>query len=104
LDIAYSKNGVPIRLTQERWLHITTGHPEVADFYHEILETVEIPEVIYEGNQNAQIAVKPLERMEAKYLAVTYKEENDDGFIITAYITSKLKGLQAKPVLWKAPK
>ena len=70
-----------------------------------MLETIENPEVIYEGNQNAKIAVKHLERTEAKYLAVIYKEVNDDdGFIITAYITGKLKGLQAKPVLWKAQK
>lgn len=46
-----------VRLTTERWLHISTGHPEVADFYHEILEAIQNPEVIYEGNQNAKVDV-----------------------------------------------
>lgn len=29
IDIATSVNGVPIRLTEERWSHITAGHPEI---------------------------------------------------------------------------
>ncbi len=43
MEIAISKNGVPIRLTEERWQHISTGHPEIADYYYELLETVEKP-------------------------------------------------------------
>lgn len=30
-----------MRLTDECRLHITMGHPEMADYYYEILETVE---------------------------------------------------------------
>lgn len=48
--VAISKNKVPIRLTNERWFHITIGHPETADLYYEIINTVENPETIYEGN------------------------------------------------------
>jgi hypothetical protein len=40
-------------------MHITTGHPEVADYLFEILATIENPEVIYEGNENGLIAIKP---------------------------------------------
>jgi hypothetical protein len=36
--IAISKNGVPIRLTEERWFHITEEHSEMAGYYFEILE------------------------------------------------------------------
>lgn len=43
MDIAISINRIPIRLTDERWHHISTGHPEMADFYYEILETIENP-------------------------------------------------------------
>jgi len=49
MDIATSKNGVQIRLTEERWFHITEEHSEMAGYYFEVLETVEEPEVIYEG-------------------------------------------------------
>jgi hypothetical protein len=40
-----SKNNVPIRLTEERWQHITIGHPEIADYYFEIQETVKNPSI-----------------------------------------------------------
>jgi hypothetical protein len=29
--LAKSKNGVPIRLTDERWAHILIGHPELKE-------------------------------------------------------------------------
>lgn len=43
MDVAISKNKVPIRLTQERWHHISTGHPQISGYYYEILETIENP-------------------------------------------------------------
>ena len=49
MEIVQSKNGVPIRLTEERWLHITEEHSEMAGYYFEVLETVQVPEAIYEG-------------------------------------------------------
>ncbi|MHC1574416.1 MAG: hypothetical protein ACXQTY_01225 [Candidatus Methanogasteraceae archaeon] len=39
MDVAKSKNGVPIRLTKERWFHITEEHSEMAGYYFEVLET-----------------------------------------------------------------
>ena len=56
-NAAISKNNVPIRLTSERWHHISTGHPEVADFYYEILETIENPRIILQGNFDSLIAL-----------------------------------------------
>ena len=41
MDVAKSKNDVPIRLTEERWFHITEEHSEMAGYYFEVLETVE---------------------------------------------------------------
>lgn len=51
MDISTSKNNVPIRLTRERWFHITEEHSEIAGYYYDVLETIEDPEVIYEGKQ-----------------------------------------------------
>ena len=53
MDVAKSKNGVPIRLTEERWIHITEEHSEMAGYYFEVLETVEEPEAIYEGKMGS---------------------------------------------------
>jgi hypothetical protein len=57
MDIAISKNSIPIRLTDERWMHISIGHPEIADYYYEILEAIESPDKIFEGRNGEMIAV-----------------------------------------------
>ena len=44
-----SKNSVPIRLTDERWIHITEEHSELAGYYFDVLETVQDPQAVYEG-------------------------------------------------------
>ena len=35
MEIAYSVNGTPIRLTYERWFHITENHDDLASYYFE---------------------------------------------------------------------
>ncbi len=102
MDIAISKNNIPIRLTSERWQHITTGHPEVAGYYYEILEAIENPEIIYEGNYNAKIAIKKFQESITTFVVVVYKEISDtDGFIITAHFSNKQQEFKKKKVLWK---
>jgi hypothetical protein len=44
--VAKSVAGVPIRLTDERWTHITEEHCELAALRLEVLETVSRPESI----------------------------------------------------------
>jgi len=61
MDIVKSKNGVPIRLTEE-WIHITEEHSEMAGYYFEVLETVKEPEAIYEGKMGECIAVREIEK------------------------------------------
>jgi hypothetical protein len=43
LEDILSKNGVPIRLTDERWAHITEEHCELAGLRLEVLETITDP-------------------------------------------------------------
>lgn len=57
MDIIQSKNGVPIRLTDERWFHIVEEHSELAGSYFEVLETVEAPQAIYEGKAKELLAI-----------------------------------------------
>lgn len=102
MDIAISKNKVPIRLTTERWQHISIGHPEIASFYYEILETVENPQVIYEGNQGGVIAVSFKYEPSDKFIVVVYREISPaDGFIITAYLSNKEQKFDKKKIVWK---
>ena len=36
-------DGRSVDLTGERWAHITDGHPELAGYRNEVLETVRVP-------------------------------------------------------------
>ncbi|OFX60020.1 MAG: hypothetical protein A2046_02230 [Bacteroidetes bacterium GWA2_30_7] len=102
MDIAISKNGVPIRMTTERWQHITIGHPDLADYYYEILETIENPEIIFEGSYDAKIAIKKFQERDSKFVIVVYKEINaSDGFGVTAYFSTKIQEFKNKKLLWK---
>jgi hypothetical protein len=49
-ETVLSKNGVPIRLTDERWTHITEEHAELAGYRLEVLEAIRQPERIVAGN------------------------------------------------------
>ncbi len=102
MDIAISKNGIPIRFTSERWQHITTGHPEIANYYYEILETIDNPEIIYEGNDDAKIAIKKISDSPDIFIVAIYRETSaNDGFIMTAYFSNKKQEFRNKKILWK---
>lgn len=100
MDIVKSKNDVPIRLTEERWFHITEEHSEMAGYYFEVLETVKEPEAIYEGKMGELLAVKKVEN--DKNIVVFYRElSKEDGFVITAFLTKRKKQFERRRKIWK---
>ena len=89
MDLAYSVNGVPIRLTEERWEHVVSNKPYMGSYYERVLDAVERPTWILQGYARALVAVLTLGRQ--RYLHVVYRELNrEDGFIITAFISRKV--------------
>jgi hypothetical protein len=58
IGIAVSKNGVPIRLTEERWFHVVENHDELAGLSDEVLLTVEDPDFIVKGWADELLAVR----------------------------------------------
>ncbi|MBN1866702.1 hypothetical protein JW916_05375 [Candidatus Sumerlaeota bacterium] len=92
MDIARSVNGVPIRLTYERWYHIIENHDELVSRFHDVLETVENPEIVVRGNGGAFKAARNIGKRQ--WLVAVYREvSKTDGFVITAYILdTKPKG------------
>jgi hypothetical protein len=89
MDWVHSHAGVAIRLTEERWFHIVENHDDLAGHYDDVLATVENPQLILKGYGGSLIAVKGV--ASRRYLAVVYKEvTSEDGFIITAYFTSRI--------------
>jgi hypothetical protein len=90
--IVHSHNGVPIRLTAERWQHIGRRHPEMETLKQQVLETVTTPDLVQEGDQGELLAIRdvPKTPLTHKYLVVVYREmDAQDGFILTAYLTSR---------------
>ena len=93
MEAVSSRNGVPIRVTEERWFHITEEHSEMAGYYFEVLETVAEPEAIYEGKAGECIAVREIEK--GKYIVGVYKElSKEDGFVITAFLMRRRKQMK----------
>jgi hypothetical protein len=100
---ALSKNGVPIRLPDERWVHLTEGHSEMAGYYSEVQETLEDPDAIYEGGSGELLAAKEIHS--DKYIVVVYKEISEkDGFVITAFLSSRRKQLERRRMVWPQQK
>jgi hypothetical protein len=58
VETVVSKNGIPIRLTDERWLHITEEHAELAGYRFEVLEAIREPERIIAGNAGELLGTK----------------------------------------------
>ena len=98
IDQIVSKNGVPIRLTDERWTHIAEEHGELAGLRGEVLETVGQPDRILLGGDGEHLAVRELET--GKHLVVVYRECADDGFIITAFVTRRVRSLSKRRQIW----
>lgn len=96
--VIYSKNKVRIRITEERLNHIFTNHPEITEFVSEILKVINNPDFIFEGETGEQIAVKRIEKF---FLVVIYREENKEGFIITAFKTRSINYLFKRKPIWK---
>jgi hypothetical protein len=96
--VARSVNGLPIRLTDERWEHILEEHGELTDLTDRILNTISRPERILLGNDGAMIAVRETEP--GKWLVVVYRELEKDGFVITAFLTRRRASLNRRKQLW----
>ena len=89
LGIADSVNGVPIRLTDERWEHILDSHPGLASYRETILDAVENPDYILSSRRGALAAVVVLGRK--ALLHVFYIEKGRyDGFIVSAYLEEEM--------------
>jgi hypothetical protein len=93
-----STNGIAIRLTDERWVHITENHCEMAGLRLEVLEAVADPDRVLAGNGGEVLAVK--EHEPGKHIVVAYREADNDGFVITAFLTRRAGSLERRKQLW----
>lgn len=89
------KSGRTIYITRERWSHIASEHPAIADKVEEIKESLTSPLTIRESNNDPNVRLyyryyKNI-KLKEKYLLVVAKYLNGEGFIITSYYVNKIK-------------
>jgi hypothetical protein len=99
-SVVNSVHNIPIRLTEERWIHIVENHNEMAGYYDKVLDAVANPKWVVQGYHDELWAI--MEISENKVLLAVYKEikSENDGFIITAFFTSQLQKLKRRKMIW----
>ena len=61
------------------------------------------PDAIYEGSSGELLAIKKIQS--GKYIVVAYKEvSKTDGFVITAFLTSKMRQFERRKKVWSRQK
>jgi hypothetical protein len=100
--IVRSRNGVPVCLTDERWRHVVSRHPEMETQRERILETLVEPDMIQRGDFGELLAIRlyPDTPLTRKFVVVAYREITpEEGFILTAYLTSRPSGM--RETIWR---
>ncbi len=102
IKIIKSFAGKDIRLTSERWGHILESHDYMAGYEDLVIQTISEPEYIVKGWVNEKIACKNFKNthLGEKWMIVIYKEDSKDGFIISAFMTSNIKKILRRGILW----
>lgn len=94
MRLLHDYKGLAIRLTDERLAHILE-HPEMADLEQAIEETLLQPERVVESfsDPTAKLHYRYYEKtlVGGKYLCVVVKTADADAFVLTAYLTDKVK-------------
>jgi len=62
MRIGFSINNVPIRLSKERFEHISSRHPEIKDSISEILEILNNPDFVQKGDAGTLLAKRSYQR------------------------------------------
>ena len=103
IEVVISQNGWPTRLTYKQWSHITENHDYMAGCIGMVLETIAEPDLIVKGWTDELIALKhyPKTVISRKDAVVIYKELKNDGFVITAFLTSSCEKIIKRGILWQ---
>lgn len=97
-SLVTSKDGAAIRLTDERWAHITEEHAEMVGLRPEVLDAIARPDRLLAGKGGEILAVREMES--GKWIVAVYREAGQDGFVITAFLTRRSAWLDRRKRLW----
>ncbi len=102
LQTAISVHGHTIRITTQQWAHLTEGHDYMSGNLDKVLETLAEPSRIIEGERGESLALRDYAKtnITRKTAVVIYRDE-ENGFLITAFFTSKPDKIEKKgKVIW----
>ena len=102
LQTTRSVHGHTIRLTATQWAHITEAHDYMSGNLDKVLETVSEPSRLLAGTRGETLALRDYDStsISRKTAVVVYRDE-PDGFVITAFFTSKPSKIEAnRETLW----
>jgi len=85
------KSGRLIHLSKDRWnRHIKLIHPDVSDS-EDIIKVLQNPDKILESDRDEAVRWYFLyNKQKKKYLKISVKYLNGDGYVITAHYTRKI--------------
>jgi hypothetical protein len=85
------RDGRTVELTQERWAHITDGHPELTSYQAAILDTVRVPTRRMLGPTPGEEWCYREGVGPSRWLKVVVRCESiDRGWIVTAFARRRL--------------
>jgi hypothetical protein len=92
-----SVHGHRIRLTLRQWVHVIENHDYMAGNRELVLETIADPDELVQGEEGEILALRayPATNLTAKTAIVVYREA-PDGFVITAWLTSRPDQVRAR--------
>ena len=102
LHTATSVHNHQIRVTYKQWAHVTENHDYMAGNLDKVLETITEPGRIIRGTQGESLALRDYDKtnITRKTCVVVYRDE-PDGFLITAFLTSKPQKVEQKgDLIW----
>jgi len=87
--------GRNVRISEERWSHILSNHPEMEGQYLKLKETLLNPDRIVSSNSDPSVNLYyrkySTELVGEKYLCMVIKTKETDVFMLTAYFTDAIK-------------
>lgn len=104
-DVLYTADSVfghTIRITARQWVHVTEAHDYMSGNLDKVLETLAEPERVIAGERGESLALRDYTstNITRKTAVVVYRDE-PDGFLITAFFTSRPDKIEKKgPMLW----
>lgn len=91
-----------IRITARQWVHVTEAHDYMSGNMDKVLETLTEPDRIISGERGESLALRDYAstNITRKTAVVVYRDV-EDGFLITAFFTSRPDRIEKKGrLLW----